>query len=345
MSIFNQSKITSKNIVSVLFFTSLISIFKPVYGLWNSKIFIPYIDITLWPTPNIAQISKETGIKYFKLAFITANAMTPNVLQPAWAGIINPDGFYETEINELRKLGGDVCISFGGAAGEELGLKTTSEVQLAGLYQTIIDQYKLTCIDFDIEGSAVANVAAHNVRNKALNIIRKNNPNLHIAYCLPVMPDGLDNNGISVLKSAKTNGFVPDAIDIMAMDYGSGKDMGDHAITAAQNTHSQAKQIFGFNIPIGVIPMIGLNDVAGEIFTLADATKLLRFAQSTNIISSLSMWSITRDKTGILGQVGPTGSGIQQFPYQFSQIFLQYQTMTPINLWKCKRCKCTKKIL
>ncbi len=56
----------------------------------------------------------------------------------------------------MRALGGDVIVSFGGAANQEMAEVITDPVALQAAYQSIIDAYGLTHIDFDIEGAAVA---------------------------------------------------------------------------------------------------------------------------------------------------------------------------------------------
>ena len=45
---------------------------------------------------------------------------------------------------------------------------------------------------------------------------------------------------------------------------------------------------------IGITPMIGLNDVLTERFTLQDAQQLTDFAIENNV-KELSMWSANRD--------------------------------------------------
>ena len=56
-------------------------------------------------------------------------------------------------------MGGDVIVSFGGAANHELAEVITSATALQAAYQSMIDAYGLTHIDFDIEGAAVADRA------------------------------------------------------------------------------------------------------------------------------------------------------------------------------------------
>ena len=79
----------------------------------------------------------------------------------------------------------------------------------------------------------------------------------------------------------------------------------------------------GLTSPIGVIPMIGVNDVSPEVFTLADASLLAAFAASNAYIARLSMWSVSRDNGSCAGSAAAasTCSGIAQSPYAFSAIF------------------------
>jgi chitinase len=73
--------------------------------------------------------------------------------------------------------------------------------------------------------------------------------------------------------------------------------------------------------------MIGQNDTAGEIFTLADAQTVLNFAQSNSKITRLSFWSAARDNGGCAGntQASDTCSGISQSTWAFSHVFEPFQ--------------------
>ena len=73
-------------------------------------------------------------------------------------------------------------------------------------------------------------------------------------------------------------------------------------------------------------PLVGINDDASEVFTLANAQQLTTFAQQ-NGLGGLSMWELPRDTQGTLGSVDAVdGSGIAQSPFAFSQIFEQLNT-------------------
>src|SRR5437868_15313077 len=86
-----------------------------------SKVYAPYVDVMLWPTFSLMNCYNATGQKYYTLAFITSNGS-----QPAWGGITTMDqNFMLDQINQLRAVGGDVIISFGGANGTPIDASIT----------------------------------------------------------------------------------------------------------------------------------------------------------------------------------------------------------------------------
>ncbi|MBC8062398.1 MAG: RICIN domain-containing protein [Clostridiaceae bacterium] len=293
----------------------------PVNNSFPTKVFAPYVDVMLWPTFSINDCYSKTGQKYYTLAFINSDGSG----NPAWGGITKlADNFYGSEIDSIRSKGGDVIVSFGGANGTELATTNSDVNVLQAKYQSVIDKYKLTWIDFDIEGAAVSDTAAIGRRNKAIKGLQVANPKLKVAFCLPVLPSGLTAEGLNVLKNAKDNGVRIDAVNVMAMDFGDGPapnpsgKMGDYAIQSANSTYNQCNNL-GITTKIGVTPMIGVNDVQSEIFNQADARKLLSFAQSNNWVGLIAMWSANRDngKGGALYQ----SSNISQTDFEFCNIF------------------------
>lgn len=291
------------------------------------QVFAPYVDMTLWPTPSLVDIYQETGQKYFTLAFITQG----DECTPAWAGTSSLDmDSYQDEIAELRAAGGDIIISFGGANGTELALGCEDEDSLLAAYQEVIDAYSLTWIDFDIEGAAVADTESIDRRSSVIRQLQINNPDLRVAFCLPVLPSGLTNDGLYVLESAIDAGVEIDVVNVMAMDYGDSAapdpdgQMGAYAIQAAESTYAQMEAL-GLDAKIGVTPMIGQNDVSTEIFYLTDASQLLSWAQSSSYVTLLSMWSVGRDNGDCdTGTLSSACSGLEIDDYAFTNIFGNY---------------------
>ncbi|MGW1773818.1 cellulose binding domain-containing protein [Streptomyces sp. NPDC002104] len=289
--------------------------------------FAPYVDTSLYPAYDLADTAARTGVKEFHLAFITSGGGCA----PLWGGVTElGHDKVAAQIGALRAKGGDVRVSFGGAAGHELALNCGSAQQLASAYGKVVDQYRLTKVDFDIEGAALPDTAANTRRAQAIALLQSSHPGLDVAFTLPVMPEGLTQPGVALLADAKKAGVRIHGVNIMAMDYGpaySG-DMGAYAIQAATATQAQIKGVLGLSDAaawkaVAVTPMIGVNDVTSEIFTLADAAQLVDFAREKGI-GRLAMWSATRDKqcpAGVVNYADPTCSSILQQHLAFTKAF------------------------
>ncbi|GGX86619.1 glycoside hydrolase family 18 protein [Streptomyces anandii] len=296
-------------------------------GTKSSAGFAPYVDTSLYPAFDLLASANATGVKNYNLAFITDGGGCT----PKWGGVTDlaSDGV-ASQIGALRAKGGDVRVSFGGAAGSELGTTCTSADALAAAYGKAVDQYKLTKVDFDIEGGALPNTAANTRRAQAIAKLQQQHPGLDVSFTLPVLPQGLTQDGVNLLSDAKSNGVKISAVNIMAMDYGpsfSG-DMGTLAEQAATATQAQIKSVLGLSDSeawktVAVTPMIGVNDVSSEVFKVDDATQLVNFAKSKGI-GWLSMWSAARDKScagGPKPTADATCSSIAQDAFAFSKAF------------------------
>ncbi|PKW08001.1 chitinase family 18 [Streptomyces sp. 1222.5] len=296
-------------------------------GTTASAGFAPYVDTSLYPAFDLVAAADATGVKNYNLAFVTDGGGCT----PKWGGVteLTGDGV-AAQIGALRAKGGDVRVSFGGASGSELATTCSSADALAAAYGKAVDAFKLTKVDFDVEGGALPNTAANNRRAQAIAKLQKQHPGLDVSFTLPVMPEGLTQDGVNLLADAKSNGVETGTVNIMAMDYGpaySG-DMGTYAEQAATATQAQVKSVLGLSDSaawktVAVTPMIGVNDVSSEVFTVDDATQLAGFAKSKGL-GGLSMWSATRDKQcagGTKPTADATCSSVTQDRFAFSKAF------------------------
>lgn len=299
----------------------------PAHGDLSHE-FTPYIDMAMSQDANLVGIAHASGIENFTLAFVLGSSQGIG-----WqgAGTIADDTLYNgttilSQVQAIQAMGGHITISFGGAAGQEAALTAPNATVLQAEYQSVIDRYHVDSIDFDIEGWASADQHSITLRDQAIAGLQAANPDLKVSFTLPVLPTGLVAEGLNVLKSAMHDGVRVNMVNIMAMDYGAGVDnggqMGLNAINAAIATEHQLAGI-GMNAKIGITPMIGVNDVSSEVFTLADAQALLAFAQSDPNVARLSMWSVARDNGGSAGAhyAASDSSGVAQQPYEFAGIF------------------------
>lgn len=299
-------------------------------GTGTTAGFAPYVDTSLYPAFDLLASAAATGVKDYNLAFVTDGGGCT----PKWGGVTDlTSDAVAAQIGALRAKGGDVRVSFGGASGSELATACSSADALAAAYGKVVDAYGLTKVDFDVEGGALPNTAANTRRAQAIAKLQARHPGLDVSYTLPVMPEGLTQDGVNLLADAKANGVQIDAVNIMAMDYGASYsgDMGTYAEQAATATQAQVRSVLGLSDSaawktVAVTPMIGVNDVASEIFTVDDATQLVAFAEEKGL-GSLSMWSATRDKQcagGAKNYADATCSSIAQDAFAFSKAFAAY---------------------
>ena len=290
------------------------------------RLFAPYF--ATWLPDDLTQVAQASGIHYFTLAFVTSHS---NTCTPIWSNKITVDAEpnIPVQIAALRKQGGDVLVSFGGAEGRELGRVCKDPDSLRAAYQAVIDKYNLRMVDFDIETAAVRDPASVDHRNLALAALEKANPTLKVSFTLEVMPSGLTEESLNLLKNAVQHDVRIDTVNILAMDYGPPADpnlMGQNAIDAATHTLEQL-QAMHLDARLGITAMLGKNDVSPEVFTQIDAQTLFHFAQGNPRIGLLSMWSVGRDRPCPAGAKVVAGacSGIEQQPYEFTHTFQKFQ--------------------
>ena len=327
---------------------------NPGDELWGEQHFAPYVDMAGWPPPDLIKIAQDRGVSLLTLGFLQATSDG----QAAWGGYstLTPGSAdsqaqtIDASIAAFKAAGGDVMVSFGGASGTELAQWHVQQglgaQELADAYAGVVDIYGLNRVDFDIEGHAVAEPASIALRSAAIALLQQQRPDLEVWYTLPVLPSGLTTDGVNVVAKALEAGVKLDGVNVMAMNYGAAnapqsgpnaKTMGAYAIQAAESTHAQMSalfaqhgQEFGWN-QLGVTPMIGVNDMVTEVFTVADAQEFEDFARTVGL-GMLSMWSVTRDNPGSLGQASATASGTNTPAGSFSNIWNDYGTVNSMDL-------------
>ncbi len=297
--------------------------------------FSPYADVTIntrWDSQyqdmepmDLTAISQLTGIQHYHLAFITDSGGC----HPAWGGqsSYSVDSSWGSHLTDkMRADSINYIISFGGASGNDISM-SCNESQLISIYEHILKVYQPQGLDFDIENGSVNLTHLMN----ALKQLQNRHPDLKMSFTLPVMPEGLTSSGQDVVNRAKANNLNY-SINIMAMDYGPAyvNDMGEYAIQAATNVFFFLKGLYPTQTDsalwqmIEVTPMIGVNDVNVEQFTLTNVDTLRHFARQ-NKLKSLSIWSIARDNPCTDKWASPicSGNSLQSRSYEFSQHFMQ----------------------
>ncbi|NEA68168.1 chitinase [Streptomyces sp. SID12488] len=236
----------------------------------------------------------------YNLAFVISDGTT---CTPKWNGTTAiGDSAVKSRTAKLAATGGSVRVSFGGASGKELAEVCDSASALAKAYGAALDAAGSTQADFDVEGDTLTDSASVELRSKAIALLQKERTDLSVSFTLPVMPTGLDDDSVALLDSANNNSVQVSTVNIMTMNYGSDykDDMGEYALTSAAATHDQLADIFGLSEEgawqgMALTSMIGVNDVANETFSLADAAEVRAFAEEKGV-AWVSMWSTFRDQ-------------------------------------------------
>ena len=286
-----------------------------------TRVFSPYVDMSKM-ADRLSYIQSQTGIKTLTLAFVVGD----KGCVPTWLtkSPVTSDTTISAAITKFRAAGGDIVIAFGGYDALELAQVCNDVSNLQAGYQAVVDKYKLKVIDLDIEHTAIEDPVSIDRRSQALTALASANPSLQINYTLPATPAGLTDLSLNVIRSTVKFHTPVAVVNLMAMDYGSPvltDAMGPNAVAAAAGAACQLKTL-GLNARIGITPMIGVNDSAGETFTLEDAQVVANYTlANSNTVTWLSFWSIGRDNGGCFGKVSPYCSGLPQKDWDFTRIF------------------------
>lgn len=276
--------------------------------------FASYVDVTATPTFAFEQLG-TTSNRDAVLSFIVSSPA--DACTPSWGAaytLSQATGLLDLErrIARLQQQGGSVAISFGGQKNQELAVNCTDQDKLFNVYQSVVDQYNINTIDLDLEGAGLTDAAAASRRATAIAQLqsqrRAAGKQFAVWVTLPVTPQGLDENGTNAVSQLLTHHVDLAGVNVMTMDYGSNLVKGTTMAGASENALIQTEHQLGILYQqagihlndatlwtkMGATPMIGQNDTPDEVFTLADAAELNRFALSHKL-GRMSMWSANRD--------------------------------------------------
>jgi chitinase len=306
---------------------------------------VPYVDVTLTPTFQF-QDPEANPARTVALAFVVADP--EDGCAPSWGGYYSleqagTDLELDRRIAQLRSAGGDVMVSLGGQANDELAVACTDVDDLTEAYRDVVERYDLSAIDLDVEGTAVADQAAARRRAEALATVQgeraADGSPLAVWLTLPVAPSGLTGEAVDLVRTTLAGNVELTGVNVMTMDYGNAKP-GTQSMQAATEqalraTVAQVGDLYderGTKLSdaeawarVGATPMIGQNDVDGEVFTLADAEALTAFAKA-NGLGRVSLWSLNRDTAcsasfADVAVHSNTCSGVDQEPLAFVDTF------------------------
>ena len=218
-----------------------------------------------------------------------------------WGGLA-AQKMVDANLDALKRADIGYIISTGGAdgvfsCGTESGMKR---------FISRYDTSHLLGFDFNIEANQPEPLLESLVEQ--IRTAMQRHPNLRFSFTLAAIgatqlgQASLNAHGHSVMQIIQRAGLTNYFVNLMVMNYGSAMpgncvvnggqcDMSASAIQAVRNFSKQ------YGVPlqrIEVTPMIGMNDVRANIFTLQDAQALASFVRSSNL-GGLHFWSLNRD--------------------------------------------------
>ena len=268
----------------------------------------PYKDVTIAFDPQTKLLSTEVLGKRQPVTEVLrpgatltwgfangeCGAETLGGLDASAVAAANVAAFNRAGIGYIVSTGGEAGVfTCGSDAGMEAFIARYASPRLVG-------------IDFDIEGKQTPEMIDALVQ-RAVAAQRKR-PHLRFSFTLATQAasDGsrasLNELGQGVLRAIRARGLASYTINLMVMDYGPPVlancvvangvcDMGASAIQAAENLAAAEGVPFG---QIALTAMIGVNDVAANDFTPADATRVARYVRERGL-AGLHFWALDRD--------------------------------------------------
>lgn len=306
--------------------------------------FAGYVDATATPTFEFESPADDSGREVI-LSFIVA--ATDDSCTPSWGTAYSLDEAsvaldLDRRIARLKQKDGGVAVSFGGLNNSELSSVCTDPADLKAAYSAVLDRYDVTTVDLDIEGDDLADTRAGERRAQVMAELQAENRaagnDIAVWLTLPTATFGLTEDGTTAVAQMLAAGVDISGVNAMTMDFGDSREktqsMSDASISALEQTHRQLKALYsraGISLTdatiwhkVGATPMIGQNDIQGEIFTLDDAVALNTFAV-TQGLGRMSMWSMNRDQSCgpnyvDLTRVSDSCSGVDQGAVRFATL-------------------------
>lgn len=310
----------------------------------GDSFFAGYVDVTAKPEYSF-ESSKTAEGQGVMLSFIVADEHAR--CSPSWGTFFAPGALgqgrdLDRRIARFAEGGGEVAISFGGLLNDELATVCTSPSALKKAYASVVARYQVATIDLDIEGDDLNDGAAGERRATAIAAVQKTRAAagtpLAVWLTLPVSPTGLTEAGTTAVRQMLAAHVDLAGVNLMVMDYGSSRDasqtMYETSVAAAEATRDQLKDVYasaGQDLgtraiwrKMGLTPMIGQNDEAGEVFGLRDASLLNAYAQE-NGAGRMSAWSLNRDRScggnyPDVTRVSDSCSGVEQGDQRFGEV-------------------------
>ncbi|WP_342120354.1 glycosyl hydrolase [Pseudoduganella sp. OTU4001] len=264
--------------------------------------FGPYQFFGLAPAGTVVRASSMApdGAPLAAGTVLTWAFATGECGEEVWPGKVPGQAVAEANVASAAN---DYIISTGGQGGVFTCASDAGMERFVARYMSP----RLVGFDFDIEaGQSAAQIAS--LMQRVRHVQRKY-PQLRYSFTVAThaASDGtnksLNKTGETVLAALRRHGVQDFVLNLMVMDYGPASakvcvvrggrcDMGASAVQAARNVERKYKLPLA---QIALTPMIGVNDVIENVYTVSDAQLNAEAVQRLGM-AGLHFWSLDRDK-------------------------------------------------
>ncbi|QCU78041.1 glycosyl hydrolase [Citricoccus sp. SGAir0253] len=288
---------------------------------------------------QVTEDSPGTPSQTTVLSFVVADPEDP--CAPSWGAAHDLDDAaatlgLEDRVRDLRAGGDEVAVSFGGAHHQELATVCEDAGRLAAAYAAVVERYGVDVVDLDVEADDLGRSEANARRGEALARLQRQRPAdrpLQVWLTVPVGVEGLEEDARALVADTLAAGVDVTGVNLMTMNFGQGApDVAAQAEAAARAAVPQVGSLYaeaGQSLAddrawhrIGLTPMIGQNDIDGEVLDLDAAREVNRFARDQGV-GRVSYWSRDRDRPCPPGDGGHPPvhdcSGVDQRPGDFAE--------------------------
>jgi chitinase len=283
-------------VLTIVFFNNMMC-----YSVDYKTPFSPYAQISLYDGDQLIKTLKSLNLREIILAFIQDGKKCV----PSW------DGSYYNSLTDqkyikifklLKENSIQYHISIGGADGNDLSNRCTTSIELFQAYEKIYNLYHPFGLDFDLESHILSKPKSIKKIIQAIKIFHTKYTNVLLTLNIPTMPYSIENRTKKLIKDLAAH-QITFTVNLLAMSYHKkyNQNMAKYAIQAVNNLRfflnsvypkKETKEIWKI---IHITPMIGINDIKNEVFTIANVSELKNFADKVKV-GGLHMRSLDRDK-------------------------------------------------
>jgi Cellulose binding domain len=280
-------------------------------GRTDRTILTPLVNLLAGDRPPLTAIAAASGATV--LTLLSAVPSVDGSCQLKWGGTLDLNAFAK-EISDALRAKIKLVVSIGAASGIDLTQVCTSVDALVVQLKTLLS-LGVRAIDFTLSGSVLANNTLNLRRAQLIKDLKARYAGLELSYTLPLVGSLLGGSSALTLplQAVKNVGTLLDRVNILPLDLAAPAGLLtsllntisldssiDTLLGAVAAVHDKLMSTWNLDAGsawglLGVVPLLGGNDLLGKTPLLGTVSKLVDFVKA--------------NKLGLLGLLPVNGGG------------------------------------